>query len=63
MAGKGFTMKKHWDNPIEHTMPQGARVPASFHASLIRRAYECDTRNNPDGTQLRHSVFAQLGWT
>jgi tRNA-dihydrouridine synthase B len=22
-------MKKHWDNPVEHAMPQGARVPAS----------------------------------
>jgi len=23
-------MKKNWDNPIEHAMPVGARVPASF---------------------------------
>ena len=23
-------MKKHWDNPAEHTMPPGTRVPASF---------------------------------
>ncbi|TCK74169.1 tRNA dihydrouridine synthase DusB [Acidipila rosea] len=23
-------MQKHWDNPLEHTMPLGARVPASF---------------------------------
>jgi nifR3 family TIM-barrel protein len=30
MAGKGFTMKKDWDNPLEHTMPAEARVPASF---------------------------------
>ncbi|MFP5230099.1 MAG: tRNA dihydrouridine synthase DusB [Acidobacteriota bacterium] len=22
-------MKKHWDNPIEHAMPEGTRVPAS----------------------------------
>ncbi len=30
MAGKGFTMKKDWDNPREHVMPAEARVPASF---------------------------------
>ncbi len=30
MAGKGFTVKKNWDNPIEHAMPASARVPASF---------------------------------
>lgn len=30
MAGKGFTMKKDWDNPLEHDMPEHARVPASF---------------------------------
>ena len=30
MAGKGFTMKKDWDNPLEHAMPEHARVPASF---------------------------------
>lgn len=23
-------MKKHWDNPLEHAMPEGARVPASM---------------------------------
>jgi tRNA-dihydrouridine synthase B len=28
MAGKGFTVKKDWDNPIEHQMPDTARVPA-----------------------------------
>jgi nifR3 family TIM-barrel protein len=28
MAGKGFTVKKHWDNPVEHQMPADARVPA-----------------------------------
>jgi tRNA-dihydrouridine synthase B len=28
MAGKGFTVKKDWDNPREHEMPEGARVPA-----------------------------------
>jgi len=28
MACKGFTVKKDWDNPIEHSMPADARVPA-----------------------------------
>jgi tRNA-dihydrouridine synthase B len=28
MAGKGFTVKKDWDSPIEHAMPATARVPA-----------------------------------
>ena len=28
MAGKGFTVKKDWDNPREHQMPAEARVPA-----------------------------------
>ncbi len=28
MAGKGFTVKKDWDNPSEHAMPEGVRVPA-----------------------------------
>jgi len=28
MARRGFAMKKNWDNPVEHAMPQGARVPA-----------------------------------
>lgn len=28
MAGKGFTVKKDWDNPREHAMPVGVRVPA-----------------------------------
>ena len=30
MAGKGFTVKKDWDNPLDHDMPEHARVPASF---------------------------------
>jgi nifR3 family TIM-barrel protein len=28
MAGKGFTVKKDWDNPKEHAMPAETRVPA-----------------------------------
>jgi tRNA-dihydrouridine synthase B len=30
MAGKGFTVKKDWDNPTEHAMPEGVRVPAEM---------------------------------
>jgi tRNA-dihydrouridine synthase B len=30
MAGKGFTVKKDWDNPLEHAMPANARVPAEL---------------------------------
>ncbi len=28
MARRGFTVKKNWDNPVEHAMPAEARVPA-----------------------------------
>jgi nifR3 family TIM-barrel protein len=28
MAGKGFTVRKNWDNPREHAMPAEVRVPA-----------------------------------
>jgi tRNA-dihydrouridine synthase B len=31
-------MKKHWDNPAEHTMPASARVPASFQIGSLRIA-------------------------
>ncbi|HWA96743.1 MAG TPA: tRNA dihydrouridine synthase DusB [Terracidiphilus sp.] len=30
MARTGFTVKKNWDNPVEHTMPEGIRVPAEM---------------------------------
>lgn len=30
MTGTGFTVKKNWDNPVEHTMPEGVRVPAEM---------------------------------
>src|SRR6202046_893371 len=30
MAGKGFTVKKDWDNPLEHSMPEHPRVPAEL---------------------------------
>ena len=38
MAGKGFTVKKDWDNPIEHAMPAEARVPAEVRAGRGRGA-------------------------
>ncbi|HET9088143.1 MAG TPA: tRNA dihydrouridine synthase DusB [Acidobacteriaceae bacterium] len=28
-------MKKHWDNPAEHTMPAKVRVPASLHIGAV----------------------------
>ena len=31
-------MKKHWDNPLDHTMPAKARVPASLHIGPVRIA-------------------------
>jgi tRNA-dihydrouridine synthase B len=31
-------MKKNWDNPVEHAMPQGARVPASVQIGAVRVA-------------------------
>jgi tRNA-dihydrouridine synthase B len=35
MAGKGFTVKKDWDSPIEHTMPATARVPAEVRLGTL----------------------------
>jgi nifR3 family TIM-barrel protein len=35
MAGKGFTVKKDWDNPTEHEMPAEARVPAEVHVGPV----------------------------
>jgi nifR3 family TIM-barrel protein len=35
MAGKGFTVKKNWDNPREHTMPEGIRVPAEMRIGPV----------------------------
>jgi tRNA-dihydrouridine synthase B len=35
MAGKGFTVKKDWDNPKEHAMPAEARVPAEVRLSSV----------------------------
>jgi tRNA-dihydrouridine synthase B len=37
---RGFTVKKNWDNPVEHAMPAEARVPAEVRVGsvLIRPA-------------------------
>ena len=35
MAGKGFTVKKEWDNPIEHAMPAEGRVPAEVRLGTV----------------------------
>jgi nifR3 family TIM-barrel protein len=35
MAGKGFTVKKGWDEPREHAMPAGARVPAEMRLGPV----------------------------
>jgi tRNA-dihydrouridine synthase B len=35
MAGKGFTVKKNWDNPVEHAMPEGVRVPAEVRLGSV----------------------------
>jgi nifR3 family TIM-barrel protein len=31
-------MRKHWDNPLEHAMPTGVRVPASMTIGTVRIA-------------------------
>src|SRR6202522_2830472 len=35
MPGKGFTVKKDWDNPVEHAMPAEARVPAEVRLGTV----------------------------
>jgi nifR3 family TIM-barrel protein len=35
MAGKGFTVRKNWDNPTEHAMPAEARVPAEMRVGPV----------------------------
>jgi tRNA-dihydrouridine synthase B len=35
MAGKGFTVRKDWDNPREHAMPAEARVPAEVRLGSV----------------------------
>jgi tRNA-dihydrouridine synthase B len=38
MSGKGFTVKKDWDNPIAHAMPADARVPAKLRIGTVQVA-------------------------
>jgi tRNA-dihydrouridine synthase B len=35
MAGKGFTVNKDWDNPIDHSMPAEVRVPAEMRIGSV----------------------------
>ena len=35
MAGRGFTVKKDWDNPVEHAMPAEVRVPAEVRLGAV----------------------------
>jgi nifR3 family TIM-barrel protein len=35
MPRRGFTVKKHWDNPVEHAMPAEARVPAEVRIGTV----------------------------
>jgi len=36
MPRRGFTVKKSWDNPREHAMPDGVRVPAEVRIGSVR---------------------------
>jgi len=36
MPRRGFTVKKNWDNPVEHAMPAEARVPAEVRIGTVR---------------------------
>jgi nifR3 family TIM-barrel protein len=38
MGVRGITVKKHWDNPLEHAMPEGVRVPALLHIGPLQIA-------------------------
>src|SRR5580658_5028115 len=35
MPRRGFTVKKNWDNPVEHVMPAEARVPAEVRIGAV----------------------------
>src|SRR5580693_8305803 len=35
MSGRGFTVNKDWDNPVEHAMPAEARVPAEVRLGSV----------------------------
>jgi nifR3 family TIM-barrel protein len=36
MSGRGFTVKKDWDNPIAHAMPDAVRVPADLRIGNVQ---------------------------
>ena len=36
MSGRGFTVKKDWDNPVEHSMPVHVRVPAEVRIGRVQ---------------------------
>jgi tRNA-dihydrouridine synthase B len=38
MTVKGITVNKHWDNPREHAMPEGVRVPALMRIGPVKVA-------------------------
>jgi tRNA-dihydrouridine synthase B len=35
MPRRGFTVKKNWDNPVEHAMPANARVPGEVRLGTV----------------------------
>jgi tRNA-dihydrouridine synthase B len=35
MPRRGFTVKKNWDNPVEHVMPESVRVPAEVRIGSV----------------------------
>jgi tRNA-dihydrouridine synthase B len=35
MSGRGFTVNKDWDNPVEHAMPAETRVPAEVRLGTV----------------------------
>jgi len=35
MSRRGITVKKQWDNPVEHAMPAAARVPAEVRIGAV----------------------------
>jgi nifR3 family TIM-barrel protein len=35
MPRRGFTVKKNWDNPVEHAMPAAAQIPAEVRLGAV----------------------------
>jgi hypothetical protein len=54
MSGKGFTVKKDWDNPIDHAMPE--RSPRAGGAAHRLRPGSPSHRPRPHGRRNRHSL-------